>query len=237
MIETVAVTGSTNADLVQRLARGEPVADGFWYVARRQNAGRGRLGRVWSDGAGNFMGSTVVHLTASDPQTGSLALVAGLAVHRAVAAHLTPSHRPMLKWPNDVLVDGAKLAGILLERNGDTVVVGIGVNLVQSPALPDRPTCSLAQFAPAPSSDEFATHLAMCFAQDLALWRSAGLPALIARWQAAAHPVGTPLTVTDPAGQQVQGGFAGLDGAGALRLALADGTTRIVHAGDVSLAR
>ena len=213
------------------------MADGFWLVARRQTAGRGRLGRAWSDGAGNFMGSSVVNLDPRDPHAGSLALVAGLAVHGAVSLHLSAPHGAMLKWPNDVLVDGAKLAGILLERRGEAVVVGIGVNLAQAPQLADRATCALADFTAAPHVDAFAQVLARSFADQLASWRSYGLGSLIARWQAAAHPMGTPLTVTDPAQGAITGRFAGLDETGALRLALADGTTHIVHAGDVSLAR
>lgn len=236
MIETVAVTGSTNADLIARLAAGEPVPDGFWLVARRQNSGRGRLGRAWSDGAGNFMGSTVVHLAPGDPHAASLALVAGVAVQQAVSACLPVTRRAMLKWPNDVLIDGAKLAGILLERSGDSVVVGIGVNLAQAPELPDRATCALGDIMPAPDPAVFAKDLAQCFAGQVGMWRTYGLGPLAGRWQAAAHPLGAPLTVNEPAGTTLQGGFAGLDAAGALRLTLADGTTRIVHAGDVNLA-
>jgi BirA family biotin operon repressor/biotin-[acetyl-CoA-carboxylase] ligase len=237
LIETIAATGSTNADLLARLAEGGPVADGFWLVARRQTAGRGRLGRAWSDGAGNFMGSCVVHLAPGDPQAGSLALVAGLAAHEAAASHVPAPHHLMLKWPNDLLVDGAKLAGILLERRGDSVVVGIGVNLRQAPQLADRATCALADFGPAPEVDDFAERLAAAFAAQIALWRAYGFGSLIARWQGAAHAIGTPLSVTDPGHGAIHGRFAGLDEAGALRLALADGTTRIVHAGDVNLAR
>jgi BirA family biotin operon repressor/biotin-[acetyl-CoA-carboxylase] ligase len=139
LIETVAVTGSTNADLLARLAAGEPLGDGFWLVARRQNAGRGRLGRVWNDGAGNFMGSGVVRLSPGEPHAGSLALVAGLAVHEAVAPYVPAPHRAMLKWPNDLLVDGAKLAGILLERVGDAVVVGMASIWRRRPACPIAP--------------------------------------------------------------------------------------------------
>jgi BirA family biotin operon repressor/biotin-[acetyl-CoA-carboxylase] ligase len=236
LIETVAVTGSTNADLLARLAGGEPLGDGFWLVARRQNAGRGRLGRVWNDGAGNFMGSGVVRLSPGEPHAGSLALVAGLAVHEAVAPYVPAPHRAMLKWPNDLLVDGAKLAGILLERVGDAVVVGIGVNLAQAPSLPDRATCALADLVPAPDVDHFAERLISAFASQLALWRSYGLGPLVGRWQAAAHPLGTPLSVIEPSGGTLQGHFAGLESQGALRLALADGTTRIIHAGDINLA-
>lgn len=236
MIETVAVTGSTNADLLARLAAGEPLGDGFWLVARRQNAGRGRLGRIWNDGAGNFMGSSVVRLASGDPHAGSLALVAGLAAQEAVEPFLPAPHSAMLKWPNDLLVDGAKLAGILLERIGDAVVVGIGVNLAQAPSLPDRATCALGDLVPAPDVDAFAARLTAAFAAQLALWRSYGLGPLVARWQAVAHPLGTPLSVAEPASGVLQGHFAGLDEQGALRLALADGTTRIIHAGDINLA-
>ena len=136
MIETVRETGSTNADLAARIAHSGYVAEGAWLLADRQTAGRGRLGRSWSDGAGNFMGSTVVHLRHGDPSPDTLALVAGLAVYEAVVSRAGPE--TMLKWPNDVLVDGAKLAGILLERIGDAVVIGIGVNLAAAPRFDDR---------------------------------------------------------------------------------------------------
>lgn len=236
MIETISATGSTNADLLTRLARGEAVAEGAWLVADRQAAGRGRLGRVWSDGLGNFMGSSIVHLRGGDAHAGSLALVAGLAVQECIARRLPPPQRAMLKWPNDVLVGNAKLAGILLERQGDAVVIGIGVNLAYAPPLPDRATASLADFGPAPARDAFAADLAEIFAADLARWRSEGLGALVARWQAGAHPIGTPIAVHMGDGDPVLGQFAGLDANGALLLRAASGTTRTIHAGDITLA-
>lgn len=235
-IEIVAETGSTNGDLSARLVAGEQVAQGSWLVANRQSAGRGRLGRSWSDGCGNFMGSTSLRLTAGDPPPATLALVAGLAVHAAVSGHIPPPARAMLKWPNDVLVNGIKLAGILLERVGDQVVVGIGVNLVQAPAVPGRQTMALTDYGPAPDRDSFAAVLAGHFAQQVLRWRRYGLEPLLLRWQAAAHPAGTPLSVAQPDGSVLSGTFAGLAADGALRLALADGTTRNIHAGEVLLA-
>ncbi|MGN6690559.1 MAG: biotin--[acetyl-CoA-carboxylase] ligase, partial [Sphingopyxis sp.] len=83
-IERIQQTGSTNADLLARLAGGEHVGEGHWLVADRQTAGRGRLGRVWDDGQGNFMGSTVVRLTASDPSPATLALVVAVALAKVV---------------------------------------------------------------------------------------------------------------------------------------------------------
>jgi BirA family biotin operon repressor/biotin-[acetyl-CoA-carboxylase] ligase len=236
LLEQLATTASTNSELSLRLARGERVAEGDWLIAERQTAGRGRQGRAWSDGLGNFMGSTVVHAAVGDPPLASLALLAGLAVHQAVAPHIPPPSLPQLKWPNDVLVGGAKLAGILLERVGDAVVVGIGVNLAAAPDLPDRSTVALSAFGPAPDRLHFAEELARCFAEDLARWRTYGLGPVIARWQAAAHPLGTALLVGEPGDVPLAGSFAGLTDDGALQLRLADGTRQVVHAGEVRLA-
>jgi BirA family biotin operon repressor/biotin-[acetyl-CoA-carboxylase] ligase len=236
LIQTVPATGSTNSDLAARLAQNEPVNEGDWLVADRQSAGRGRLGREWFDGKGNFQGSTVVRIGFGDPPPGSLALVAGLAVLEAVARHLPPPHHALLKWPNDLMIGAAKLAGILLERVGDSVVVGIGVNLAAAPQLPDRETVALSKFGPTPDRYLFARDLAAAFAEDLARWRNYGLAPIISRWQAAAHPSGTPLAVGEPGEAPLLGAFAGLADDGALQLRLEDGTTRIIHAGEVRLA-
>jgi BirA family transcriptional regulator, biotin operon repressor / biotin---[acetyl-CoA-carboxylase] ligase len=235
-IEVQRETPSTNAELVDRLRTGAYVREGHWLIADRQTRGRGRQGRSWEDGAGNFMGSTVVQLGPGDPRPATLALVAGMAVWEALAPRLPDAHAPRLKWPNDVMIGPAKVAGILLEREGQTVVVGIGANLARAPDVQDRATVSLAEFGPAPGRDAFADDLARRFALELERWRSFGVPPIVARWLAAAHPVGTPLTVRAPGDEPVSGTFAGLTAEGALQLRLADGTTRAVHAGDVSLA-
>lgn len=229
MIHTVPETGSTNADLAARLRAGEALAEGDWLVADRQTAGKGRLGREWFDGTGNFMGSTVVRLGENDPPAPTLALVAGLAVFEALQPH---AQGLSLKWPNDVLLGGAKLAGILLERVDEAVVVGIGVNLVSAPDIPERPATALPGSV---ERDAFAAALAETFADELARWRATGTEPLFARWLAAAHPVGASLTVHEPGGAVLSGTFAGLDADGALLLRLADGATRAIHAGDVSL--
>ena len=236
MIRTVPETGSTNADLLAALRAGERLTEGDWLVADRQTAGRGRQGREWFDGAGNFMGSTVVRLTPGDPPPASFALAAGLAVYEALVP-LLPDPAPLrLKWPNDLTYAGAKLGGILLERQGEALVVGIGVNLAQAPRIDGRETRALAELGPAPDRDLFAAVLAASFATELERWRSFGLDPLARRWQAAAHPPGTPLTVAPPGEEPVTGAFQGLTGDGALRLRLADGTVRVMHAGDVFFA-
>lgn len=227
----MAETGSTNADLAQRLSDGDYLPEGRWLVADRQTAGRGRLGRVWDDGAGNFMGSTVVHVSPQDPPPPTLALMTGLAVHEALSCFV--SHGLMLKWPNDLLLDSAKVAGILLEMVQGTVIVGIGVNLVHAPLLPDRRTAALGERSP--GRDAFADALATCFDTELERWRMVGIAPMLRRWQSAAHPQGTPLRVAPPGESAVEGAFAGLAQDGNLRLALPDGSIRTIHAGDVLL--
>ncbi|WP_293697028.1 MULTISPECIES: biotin--[acetyl-CoA-carboxylase] ligase [unclassified Sphingopyxis] len=232
-IERVAQTGSTNADLLARLASGEQVGEGHWLIADRQTAGRGRLGRDWNDGQGNFMGSTVVHLTVGDPSAATLALVAGVALAKTVAA-LAPGVEAQLKWPNDLLVAGAKCAGILMERSRDSVVIGVGVNLVVAPDLPDRPTATLAGKDAAIDRDHFAGALAIALTDALWTWRQEGAASIVRAWLPLAHPRGTALRVSE---QGIEGTFEGLADDGALRLRTARGETMLVHAGDVELGR
>lgn len=236
-LRRIASTGSTNADLIGRIAGGDPPPDGEWLLADRQTTGRGRRGRVWFDGTGNFMGSTAIRLLPGDPPPASLSLVAGIALHETVAALLPPAAGAMLKWPNDLMVGAAKLAGILLEREADWIVVGIGVNLAAAPDLPDRPSTALSAFGPAPDRDMFAANLARQLDQEAQRWRSYGLEPLTRRWMAAAHPVGTPLAVHPPGESVLEGRFDGLAEDGSLLLRMIDGATRTVSAGDVMLAR
>lgn len=235
MIEIVAEIGSTNSALRARLAAGEALVEGQWLIADRQNAGRGRAGRVWSGGLGNFMGSTIATVRESDPPAATLALVAGAAVHAAVSA-LAPGLADLrLKWPNDLLIGGAKLAGILLERQSDCVVVGIGVNLAEAPSLADRATTCLALQGHVLARDDFAEQLAAVWAETLARWHRGEWPALRQEWLARAHPVDTPLSAEDKGQGRIVGAFAGIDPGGAALLRLADGTMRAIHAGDLDL--
>jgi BirA family biotin operon repressor/biotin-[acetyl-CoA-carboxylase] ligase len=233
LIRLVTETRSTNADLLARLAAGERIPEGEWLVADRQTGGRGRQGRCWIDAPGNFMGSTVVHVSPQDPPAASLSFVAALAVYETVLARLGHPGELQLKWPNDVLLAGGKFCGLLLEREGARVVVGIGVNLASAPAV-ERAN-ALADRGPAPDRDAFAADLAAQFGLELGRWRQYGLEPILNRWLAAAHPPGSALTVHEPSGAALAGAFAGLEPDGALRLQLADGSIRIIHAGDVML--
>jgi BirA family biotin operon repressor/biotin-[acetyl-CoA-carboxylase] ligase len=234
-LEIVSETGSTNADLLARLGAGEAVREGHWLVADRQSAGRGRQGRSWLDGPGNFMGSTAVRLLPQDPAPSSLSFVAALATYEALLGHVAMPLSLELKWPNDILLDGAKLVGILLERAGDAAVIGIGVNLAWAPVLADYATGHLKAIGPAPERDAFARDLMLSFDRELDRWRQFGLDPILSRWVAAAHPLGSALTVHSADGARVWGGFDGLEPDGALRLRLADGALRVIHAGDVTI--
>ncbi|MCJ2181134.1 biotin--[acetyl-CoA-carboxylase] ligase [Novosphingobium sp. 1949] len=240
MIHYVEETGSTNADLASRLKAGAFVPEGEWLVADRQTAGRGRLGRHWFDGSGNFMGSCLVRWSEGQPPPATLALVVGLAVYEAVApllsGHALAGQGDLrLKWPNDLLLDGAKLSGILLEMVAGVVIVGIGVNLRHAPVIGGRETVALSDIGVAVPRDVFAERLAATLDRELARWRGAGLAPMLRRWQSAAHPEGTALVVHPPGEGPVQGTFAGLSDDGNLRLETSDGTVRLIHAGDVFL--
>jgi len=234
-IQFIAATGSTSADLLARLTAGDAVPEGHWLIADRQTGGRGRQGRAWIDAPGNFMGSTVVRLHPQDPPAASLSLVAALAVYETVLPRLYGPAALMLKWPNDLLLGGAKLSGILLERERDYAVIGIGVNLARAPLLPERTVRALSDHGPAPARDAFARDLAAQMDIELQRWREFGFEPIRRRWLAAAHPLGTPLSVHDASGMAIQGSFDGLEPDGSLCLRLADGSIRAIRAGDVSL--
>lgn len=210
------------------------VAEGTWLRAGRQVGGRGRMGRTWESPVGNLYCSTLVRLRVDDPPAHLLSLVAANAVHALVAPLCDGQAR--IKWPNDVLVDGAKIAGILLERAGDAIVVGIGVNVVGHPVGLDRPVTSLAaQGAADAEAGALLERLAELFGHWLAIWRAQGLDPVRAHWLLNAHASGTAMRVVHPDGETVEGTFDTLDQQGMLILRLANGDTRAIHAGDILL--
>lgn len=213
----------------------EGTAEGLWLRAERQTAGRGRMGRDWRSPAGNLYASTLVRLRSGDPPAPSLTFVAAVALFDALRL-FAPDAAWQIKWPNDLLADGSKLSGILPERAGDAVVVGIGVNLASHPQNLDRPTTSIAALTGvAPDPAAFLEALAGKFETWRDIWRREGLLRVLARWRDVAHPEGTRLWVALPEGGRLDGAYGGLDADGALRLRLADGSTRVIHAGDVFL--
>lgn len=166
-----------------------------------------------------------------DPPAQSLSLAAGLALIEAIDGAV-PGGTLMLKWPNDLMLLGKKLAGILLERSGERVVVGFGVNLASAPELTDRQGISLdGKVTP----ESFAPLLAGSFGRLLELWRRSETFVLAQAWLARAHPVGARMTVHSSGAERLSGRFEGLEPDGALRLRRDDGELEIVRAADVEL--
>jgi BirA family transcriptional regulator, biotin operon repressor / biotin---[acetyl-CoA-carboxylase] ligase len=213
----------------------EDWAEGLWLRALRQTAGRGRMGRQWVSPPGNLYTSTLIRLRRGDPDAATLGFVAAVALYQVLSSYMERAAL-LIKWPNDVMAHGAKLSGILLERTGDAVVVGIGVNLASNPEVEGRQTISLAALiGHAPDPAVCLDMLADAFASCVTVWRTEGLARIIALWEAYAHPLGASLMVTLPDGTRLDGHYQGLDASGALRLCLADGAIRVIHAGDVFL--
>jgi BirA family biotin operon repressor/biotin-[acetyl-CoA-carboxylase] ligase len=219
--------GSTNDWL---LARAEALPDGHWVITDRQTAGRGRRGRVWNDGAGNFMGSVLVKASG---QVQQLSFVAALALHDALSALSGQPTRFALKWPNDVLLDATKCSGILLERQGAALVIGIGVNIAHHPEGTERPATSLAAAGlPVPTPAALLGELAPVFAHWRGQWERQGFAPIRSAWLARAAGVGSRI-VARLGEESPEGLFAGLADDGALLMRLDDGATRAIHAGEV----
>jgi len=232
IIETVAFTGSTNSDLIERAEQGAP--EGLWLRAKTQAAGRGRNARDWVSPEGNIYTSTIVRLGPNDPPATTLAFVAAVALYDSIY-HYVPREDLMIKWPNDIVINHAKICGILLERSDDAVIMGAGVNLVDSPTNIDRKATSIRElgFAP-PTPDDFMQILVDNFALWLKRWRDVGFANVRQYWLLKAHPQGQAMQFKD-GNSVVVGQFDGLDNDGACIIKGTDGQSYLVHAGDVFL--
>jgi BirA family biotin operon repressor/biotin-[acetyl-CoA-carboxylase] ligase len=194
------------------------------------------MGRSWGSASGNLFASTIVRIGPSDPPASSLAFVVALAAHET-GRQIAPEVSIKIKWPNDLLTsDGAKICGMLLERAGDAVVVGVGMNLFDHPQGLERPVTNLRERgANPPHAQAVVEILAEYLKNWLQRWRIGGLGPILKSWQQYAHPLGTALSVQLPNGEIQQGLYVGLNDVGALRLRLADGEIHAIHAADIFL--
>lgn len=216
--------GSTNDEAARLADRGAPEGTVVW--ALEQLGGRGRRGRSWASPKGNLYSSTILRPECAAPRAAELGFVAALAVGDIVPAGRTVR----LKWPNDVLVDGGKVAGILLEsaiaQDGrvEHVVAGIGINIAFAPQLPEMryPGAALGG-----TVEAALVRLTQALALRLAEWRRDGFEAIRGAWLAKAGPLGADVDVR--LGEElVHGRFAGLDPDGALLLDTSGGRRKIV---------
>ena len=226
--------GSTNAEALARARAGErgPV----WISAQRQNAGRGRRGSAWTSEPGNLYASLLLTDPAPPAQAPQLSFVAALALHDAVA-ECAGGLGPMLalKWPNDLLAGGAKLAGILIEGDnsaGLAVVVGIGVNCASHPSETPYPATDLAAAGASVTPAQLLAALSAAMQKRLAQWnRGQGFAAIRAAWLKRAAGLGQDIKVRLPE-REFTGLFEGLDDAGRLLVRGPAGVTTVT-AGEV----
>ncbi|MBL8806595.1 MAG: biotin--[acetyl-CoA-carboxylase] ligase [Rhodospirillales bacterium] len=230
--------GSTN-DEARTLAR-DGAADGTIVWARTQSAGRGRQGREWSSPPGNLYMSLVLRPDCPPREAVQLAFVAALGAGGMIGPHARPAAPLRFKWPNDILLGARKVAGILLEAEGqgerlDFMILGLGVNLVSHPANARIPATDIREatgetLAPEAALEGFARH----FMDWVTRWHEGGFAPVREAWIAHAAGLGERIEVRLPA-ETTHGTFAGLDGHGALLLDTAQGR-RTIAAGDVHLA-
>ncbi|CAL1691741.1 Bifunctional ligase/repressor BirA [Brevundimonas subvibrioides] len=230
---------STNAEARRRAEAGETAVQ--WIVARRQAAGRGRRGREWSSETGNLF-ATLLTLTLKPPaEAAQVTFVAALAVADLLDAFAVPG-AVSIKWPNDVMLDGEKASGILIESGTHAsgalwLAVGIGVNLAHAPDATERTATSLAShlrsnIAYPPSVEAAATVLAEAFAIWQTRWETLGFAPILDAWTTRTKGLDGPCVAR--LGHETVTGIAdGVAPDGALRLRTADGQLRLISAGDV----
>jgi len=234
--------GSTNDEAKRLAAEGAPHGTLIW--ARRQNAGRGRLDRRWAGLPGNLFASFVLRPGVKASRAAELGFVASLAVADTVGIFLRSGCRVGLKWPNDVLAEGAKISGILLEAISgpsasiEAVVLGIGINVTAAPLDTPYPATALHTLIPdapgfwRPDVEAVLERLTGALSERLKLWTGQGFPMVRHAWLAASiHEIGQTLEVTGPTGP-ISGRFLDLDSDGALILETGTGAVRVT-AGDV----
>jgi BirA family transcriptional regulator, biotin operon repressor / biotin---[acetyl-CoA-carboxylase] ligase len=234
---------STNEEGKRLIASGE--RGPLWIVARRQTKGRGRLGREWVSPEGNLHASLVYSGIGEASKAPQLGFVAGVAVIAALAGLGDFRDKIALKWPNDLLLEGAKLGGILLEGvtvpTGDprephqmTVVIGIGVNCAFAPGDLPYPARALSSLGgEAPSAQELFASLSDSFMDKLDVWAGGeNFAAIREIWLPDAAGLGHGIRINAARGVELRGRFKTIDASGRLVLTTDDGE-HIVDAGDV----
>ena len=235
----LARTDSTNAEAL-RLAPG--LSGPAWILAREQTAARGRRGRGWSMPDGNFAGTLILRPKGGPAAAAQFSFVAALALYDALGDTCGPSARLAIKWPNDVLLNGGKVAGILLESGGVgasvlAVAVGIGVNLAAAPDMAAvepgavTPVSVRAETGHVVPPDEFLDLLAVAFARWQAQLETYGFAPIRTVWLARAAKLGEPI-VARTGGTERHGIFEGIDDSGALLLKTSSGR-QVIPAADV----
>lgn len=233
-VEQVAEVDSTNEACRLRALAGEGA--GLVIRADRQTSGRGRRGRTWASPAGNLYASLLLRPERAVSEAAALGFAAVTAIGD-VAEALLPDHAQVRhKWPNDLLVNGRKASGILLEAQPGFLVLGIGVNILSHPADTPYPATDLLAEGAAPVAPQaLLERFLAAFRPLYQTWTADGFAALLPAWRRRAAGLGAAIEVRLER-EILYGIFRDLDPDGALRLALADGSERRIAAGDVYFA-
>lgn len=248
-IEAFETIGSTSEVAMARALAGD--RGPLWVVAREQSAGRGRRGSTWRTPPGNLATSLMLTTDLPPARIALLGFVAGLALDRALDACCGTSRtrrvaldearhgseRFSLKWPNDVLADGGKLAGILLgtEAVGSgrrAVVIGIGVNVAHAPDGLDYPAAALAGLGCETDAESLFAALSRSWVETYETWEQGGFPAIRTKWLARATGLGGQVVVKTSSGV-TRGIFETIDESGQLVVRVPDGSARTISAGEV----
>jgi BirA family biotin operon repressor/biotin-[acetyl-CoA-carboxylase] ligase len=226
--------GSTNEVALELARKGE--GDRTLVVAAEQTAGRGRHGRRWQSPRGNFYGSLVLRTDKPLGVAATLSLVLGLVVVQSLERL---AGRPLdlsVKWPNDVQLHGAKLAGILLEatsaKGASWIVAGVGVNLASAPRGADRPAASLAAIPLVVDPEGFLGVYLEELGRELPLWERKGFVAFRDRWLARAAGIGRRATLRI-GDERHEGQLLGLGEDGTLALRTGSGAVRHFTTGEL----
>jgi BirA family transcriptional regulator, biotin operon repressor / biotin---[acetyl-CoA-carboxylase] ligase len=233
----LAETGSTNTDCLAAARVGD--RGDLWITAGRQVSGRGRLGRHWISEVGNLYASALILDAAPLARLSTLPFVAALALHATLSElSSVDQKRIKIKWPNDILIDGAKISGLLIESEilasgAHAVACGFGVNVAHHPDAAHYPTTDLKTLGLTISPNQLFERLALNFASILDIWnRGKGFAKIREEWLRHAKGIGEPITVNLPL-EQLHGTFIDIDAQGCLVFAGPMGEERIISAGDV----
>ena len=222
--------GSTN-DIARGMAKaGAPHAT--VVHADEQTAGRGTRARTWFSPFGNLYLSVLLRTGQAVHRNTELSFLSALAVADTVEQLLPSKIEVRLKWPNDVLVNGSKISGVLLEQVADAIIIGIGLNISQAPTNTVYKTTTIVANGGTASVSAARGILLQSLGSHLATWQDAGFPPIRDQWLSRSHAVGTTLQVNQH-GETISGAFGGLDDGGALLLDTASGRRRILT-GDIT---
>lgn len=221
--------GSTNDEARRFVLEGAP--HGTVVHADEQTAGRGRMAHTWFSPPGNLYLSVVLRAGLPVSRSAELSFVTSLAVADTVEKLLPRQISALLKWPNDVLVNGAKISGILLEQVDNATIIGVGLNILQAPATSTYRATTIVANGGIASVDTARDILLERLAHYLAIWGDAGFEFVRHLWLDRTYPIGAVIRARMGT-LSVRGQFRGLDFDGALLLHTADGLKRIV-AGDI----